>query len=142
MRTTVQAYREIVRWFVKAAAEEDQCRPITTEQMLCEEVTAIYGIDLSGKKGRELYRSLNELNSWALCLSGGGIRSASFALGLVQALAVHPRSSRVAVNGAAFRSCAAGDRCTAGCRAGRRRLGVKSVGSTRSDEFAACPLIR
>jgi hypothetical protein len=49
MRTTVQAYREIVRWFVKAAAEEDQCRPITTEQMLCEEVTAIYGIDLSGK---------------------------------------------------------------------------------------------
>ena len=27
----------------------------------------------------------------ALCLSGGGIRSASFALGVIQALAVNPR---------------------------------------------------
>jgi hypothetical protein len=31
------------------------------------------------------------LNSAALCLSGGGIRSASFALGVIEALAVHPR---------------------------------------------------
>ena len=29
--------------------------------------------------------------STALCLSGGGIRSASFALGVIEALAVHPR---------------------------------------------------
>ena len=30
-------------------------------------------------------------NSTALCLSGGGIRSAAFALGVIQALATHPR---------------------------------------------------
>jgi len=61
----------------------------------------MYGIDLSGKEGRELYRSLNQLNSWALCLSGGGIRSAAFALGLVQALAAHPRSSEKSLVGEA-----------------------------------------
>ena len=30
----------------------------------------------------------------ALCLSGGGVRSASFALGVIEALAVHPRPGR------------------------------------------------
>jgi len=39
------------------------------------------------------YQWLNSLNRTALCLSGGGIRSASFALGVLQALAVHPRRS-------------------------------------------------
>jgi len=38
-----------------------------------------------------LYRWLNSLDRSALCLSGGGIRSASFALGVLQALATHPR---------------------------------------------------
>jgi hypothetical protein len=33
------------------------------------------------------YRSLNKLNRTALCLSGGGIRSATFCLGVIQALA-------------------------------------------------------
>jgi hypothetical protein len=37
------------------------------------------------------YQWLNSLNRTALCLSGGGIRSASFALGVLQALAAHPR---------------------------------------------------
>ena len=41
-----------------------------------------------------LYRWLNGLNRSALCLSGGGIRSASFALGVLQALATHPRSAK------------------------------------------------
>ncbi len=41
--------------------------------------------------GLELYKELHKRNSAALCLSGGGIRSASFALGLIEALAVHPR---------------------------------------------------
>jgi len=40
-----------------------------------------------------LYRWLYGLNRSALCLSGGGIRSASFALGVLQALATHPRSA-------------------------------------------------
>jgi hypothetical protein len=41
-------------------------------------------------EGREkLYRRLNELNRAALCCSGGGIRSATFCLGVIQALASH-----------------------------------------------------
>src|SRR5262245_26831494 len=66
-----------------------------TDEILREEAKAIHGQDadtrVSNKNGAELYRALNGLNSAALCLSGGGIRSASFALGLLEALAVHPR---------------------------------------------------
>jgi hypothetical protein len=35
----------------------------------------------------EVYRALNADNRWALCLSGGGIRSAAFALGILQRFA-------------------------------------------------------
>jgi hypothetical protein len=35
----------------------------------------------------EVYQKLNADNRWALCLSGGGIRSAAFALGILQRLA-------------------------------------------------------
>jgi hypothetical protein len=35
----------------------------------------------------DIYRNLNKDNHWALCLSGGGIRSAAFALGVIQRLA-------------------------------------------------------
>ena len=66
---------------------------LSTEEVLRDEANAIHGKKLSGKSGNALYRALNELNSAALCLSGGGIRSASFALGVIQALAVHPRSA-------------------------------------------------
>jgi hypothetical protein len=38
----------------------------------------------------EIYRRLNEDNHWALCLSGGGIRSAAFALGIIQRFAAQP----------------------------------------------------
>ncbi len=68
--------------------------PLDTEQVLREEAKAIYGdaaSDLHGKSGTALYKALNNLGSVALCLSGGGIRSAAFALGLIQALAVNPR---------------------------------------------------
>jgi predicted acylesterase/phospholipase RssA len=61
-----------------------------TEDVLREEAKAIHGVDLSKATGAALYQSLNERNSAALCLSGGGIRSAAFALGVIQALAVHP----------------------------------------------------
>src|SRR5262249_5192216 len=40
---------------------------------------------------RPFYQALNRLDRSALCLSGGGIRSAAFGLGVVQALATHPR---------------------------------------------------
>ena len=54
---------------------------------------------VAGKTGAELYRELHRLNSTALCLSGGGIRSASFALGVIEALAVHPRETGSAEEG-------------------------------------------
>ncbi|MDF1791221.1 MAG: hypothetical protein P1U88_04880 [Thalassobaculaceae bacterium] len=38
---------------------------------------------------KAFYRHLNALNSTALCCSGGGIRSATFCLGVIQALAMH-----------------------------------------------------
>jgi hypothetical protein len=57
--------------------------------VLVEEVKAIRGVDRisSAVDGRTLYRVLNEQDFSALCLSGGGIRSAVFSLGIVQALA-------------------------------------------------------
>src|SRR5262245_25739334 len=44
--------------------------------------------------GRELFRKLYKCKFSALCLSGGGIRSASFALGIIQALAAHPKNAQ------------------------------------------------
>ena len=61
------------------------------DTVLREEVEAIHRLDLKDQEGDELYRSLNGLNASALCLSGGGIRSATFGLGVIEALAVHPR---------------------------------------------------
>jgi hypothetical protein len=66
------------------------------EEVLREEAAALYGERAgvpAGATGRDLYRALNKLNLAALCLSGGGIRSAAFALGVIQALACHPRSA-------------------------------------------------
>jgi hypothetical protein len=65
--------------------------PLTTDEVLREEAAAIHHADLSGVHPEEIYRTLNALNSAALCLSGGGIRSAAFALGIMQSLAAHPR---------------------------------------------------
>jgi membrane-associated protease RseP (regulator of RpoE activity) len=64
-----------------------------TDQILSFEVEAIFrrreiGSALKlNSKGRFLYRQLNECKLAALCLSGGGIRSAAFGLGILQALA-------------------------------------------------------
>jgi Patatin-like phospholipase len=66
--------------------------PLNTEQVLRAEAEAIHGKKLDATTtGEALYRELHGLNSTALCLSGGGIRSASFALGVVEALASYPR---------------------------------------------------
>jgi len=74
-------------------ASQEAPPPLTTEQVLREEARAIHQADLSDKSGVELYCALNRLNSTALCLSGGGIRSGAFALGVIQALAAHPRTA-------------------------------------------------
>jgi hypothetical protein len=65
---------------------------LDTDAVLREEAKAIHGTDLGNKKDAELYQALNGLKASALCLSGGGIRSASFALGVIQAIATHPRA--------------------------------------------------
>jgi len=44
-----------------------------------------------GVEGMALRRALYDRYSTALCLSGGGVRSASFNVGVIEALAVHPR---------------------------------------------------
>jgi hypothetical protein len=78
-------------WYWKSPPPETS-RPLTTEDVLREEAEAIHQADLSGRRIPDLYRALNQIGQSALCLSGGGIRSAAFALGVIQALAVHPRS--------------------------------------------------
>jgi hypothetical protein len=76
--------------------------PLDSDAVLRAEATAIHGgktlpdgrkleDSLTGKSDNALYRVLHACNASALCLSGGGIRSASFALGVIEALAVHPR---------------------------------------------------
>lgn len=47
--------------------------------------------EASADRQQALYQALNKLERTALCLSGGGIRSAAFSLGVIQALATHPR---------------------------------------------------
>ena len=71
--------------------------PLDSDAVLRAELKAVRPdaefTDSKGKglTGNELYRALNGLNASALCISGGGIRSATFALGVIEALAVHPR---------------------------------------------------
>src|SRR5438067_2488041 len=77
-------------------ATEEAGKPKTTEEILREEAEAIHGRDkVRSAQDKNLYPMLNNLGSVALCLSGGGIRSASFALGVVQALATHPRPTKM-----------------------------------------------
>jgi hypothetical protein len=69
---------------------------LNIEAVLRTEAKAIHNEDIAeGTNGKALNQALNALNSTALCLSGGGIRSAAFSLGIIQALAVHPRSDDV-----------------------------------------------
>jgi hypothetical protein len=66
---------------------------LTTHAVLGDEANAIHGSGKvpPGAEGTALYVALNALKSAALCLSGGGIRSAAFSFGVIQALAVNPR---------------------------------------------------
>jgi hypothetical protein len=59
--------------------------------VLRDEAKAIHNVDLPQSISIDIYHSLNRLESAALCLSGGGIRSAAFALGVIQGFAIHPR---------------------------------------------------
>jgi hypothetical protein len=57
--------------------------------------------DAIGNVSPRVFRWLNAIDRTALCLSGGGIRSASFGLGVLQALAMHPRRGEGAVSSTA-----------------------------------------
>lgn len=87
--------------------------PLTLAQILWEERAALAGqppfsdraaaeqsdriaelggtpfLQLNDNNLAAIYRHLNADDRWALCLSGGGIRSASFALGIVQCFAAN-----------------------------------------------------
>ena len=74
---------------------------LTLADALYEEGRQIHGEDWKLKPvepGRtpplsDIYLELNRQKAAALCLSGGGIRSASFALGLLQSFAADPKGS-------------------------------------------------
>lgn len=68
--------------------------PLNTIEVLRAEAKEIHGADLSHIPDDKLALALNDLGSTALCLSGGGIRSAVFALGIIQALAQRPRKCK------------------------------------------------
>ncbi|EGX99722.1 hypothetical protein AZA_21378 [Nitrospirillum viridazoti Y2] len=66
--------------------------PLSTIEVLRAEAKSIHGDHvLDGVQDEDLTLALNTLESTALCLSGGGIRSATFGLGIIQALAARPR---------------------------------------------------
>src|SRR5215211_6427165 len=71
--------------------------------MLADEAEKVCGraVDPNDK---QFYAALGRLGTSALCLSGGGIRSAAFAVGVIQALAVHPRPAQGQKAGAAKES--------------------------------------
>jgi predicted acylesterase/phospholipase RssA len=64
---------------------------MTAPSILTEEANAIKGHNAirEGLTGKQLYQALNAQGLTGLALSGGGIRSATFSLGVVQALAAH-----------------------------------------------------
>lgn len=93
------------------ASEDDHDTPeLQAPRVLAEEALAIdpqisdqflkdvaSGRDVAGGVAgqQKLYRSLGGLDRAALALSGGGIRSAAFGLGVIQALATHPRPNKL-----------------------------------------------
>ena len=60
--------------------------PVATFDVLGHEYEMIWGADAEIVKPEDYYRKANAAGQTALCLSGGGIRSAAFGLGLLQAL--------------------------------------------------------
>jgi hypothetical protein len=85
----------------RAAGDRPPAQPLSLFSVLQQEFEELHGVggtpDLSPRAGEpsdnleKLYQRIHGLGlpRAALCLSGGGIRSASFALGVLQALARH-----------------------------------------------------
>lgn len=62
-------------------------RPISLAQVLTEELKSIDGGNFADDDLDRVFEEFHRRNLTALCFSGGGIRSATFGLGIVQALA-------------------------------------------------------
>src|SRR6476469_1210963 len=77
-------------------SERDMASWRSPDEALREEANEIHnGPEIpQGVEGSPLRIALHAQHSSALCLSGGGIRSASFALGVIEALAVNPRPKK------------------------------------------------
>ena len=83
-----------------AAAQEADAKQANADPYAKDAKVARYRMDADQRSGEDLpveevkdrkafYRALNKLNRAALCCSGGGIRSATFCLGVIQALAAY-----------------------------------------------------
>ncbi|WP_137156022.1 patatin-like phospholipase family protein [Rhizobium sp. FKL33] len=84
-------------------------RPLSTTEILREEARRIHGKDaLDGVDDAELGVGLNRLESKAICLSGGGVRSAIFSLGVIQALAERDKQERDALSSFHYLSTVSG----------------------------------
>src|SRR5688572_31226557 len=62
-------------------------RPIGLSQVLVEELQQTRQAQVEYGNLEDVFKTLHKNNLFALCFSGGGIRSATFGLGIVQALA-------------------------------------------------------
>jgi hypothetical protein len=85
---------------------------------------------------KEFYRTLNKLNRAALCCSGGGIRSATFCLGVIQALAMYRPPTSAA---AAMSSAAATDKQTAATPAAVTEKQTEAASASPPDGKPAGP---
>lgn len=64
-------------------------KPLQLEDVLKDELIHTKSVYTSKDSLSEIFKELHNANLTALCFSGGGIRSATFGLGIVQALAKH-----------------------------------------------------
>jgi hypothetical protein len=77
-----------------ATTNADEARPLLLAEVLEEELRQLHGSpppdeDATNDRLTQIYRRILAQNHVALSLSGGGIRSASFGLGIIQGLARH-----------------------------------------------------
>ncbi len=62
-------------------------RPVPLSRVLAEEIKRTRGVTVEGENLENIFEKFHQEELTALCFSGGGIRSATFGLGIVQALA-------------------------------------------------------
>lgn len=84
--------RGLVKWYLKAVKTDATSPTVNTEQLrqlLLEDAFVDYVKPQENSDLSAIFSKMLGGHQAALCLSGGGIRSATFALGIVQGLAQH-----------------------------------------------------